>query len=70
METFCIYTIYMFPECVAKGSCLTWESEGRAVFARRCFRVRNRLQPSAAVRHRPYDVSMALTLGEAFARDL
>ena len=25
------------PECVAKGSRLTWESEGRAVFARRCF---------------------------------
>ena len=32
-----------FPECVAKGSRLTWESEGRAVFARPCFRVRDRL---------------------------
>ena len=30
------------PECVAKGSRLTGESEGRAVFARRCFRIRNR----------------------------
>ena len=25
--------INVFPECVAKGSRLTWESEGRAVFA-------------------------------------
>ena len=29
----------------------------------------NRLQPSATVCNRPYDVSMALTLGEAFASD-
>ena len=41
-----------FPECVAKGSRLTWESEGRAVFAGRCFRVRNRPQPSSSVRIR------------------
>ena len=34
--------VYFFPECVAKGSCLTWESECRAVFTRRCFWVRNR----------------------------
>ena len=58
-----------FPECVAKGSRLTWESEGRAVFARRCFRVRNRPQPFATVCNRPCDVSMALPLGEAFASD-
>ena len=44
--------IMFFPECVAKGSRLTWESEGRAVFARRCFRVRNRPQPSSIVRIR------------------
>ena len=42
----------MFPECVAKGSRLTWESEGRAVFAGRCFRVRKRPQPFASVRLR------------------
>ena len=41
-----------FPECVAKGSRLTWESEGRAVFARRCFRVRNRSHVFAIVRNR------------------
>ena len=41
-----------FPECVAKGSRLTWESEGRAVFAGRCFRDRNRSQPSSSVRIR------------------
>ena len=35
----------VLPECVAKGSRLTWESEGRAVFGRRCFWVRNRPQP-------------------------
>ena len=35
-----------FTECVAKGSRLTWGSEGRAVLARRCFQVRNRPQPS------------------------
>ena len=44
------FTLYPFPECVVKGSRLTWESEGRAVFARRCFRVRNRPQLSATVR--------------------
>ena len=43
---------FLFPECVAKGSRLTWESEGRAVFAGRCFRVRNRSQPSSSVRIR------------------
>ena len=43
---------FQLPECVAKGSRLTWESEGRAGFARRCFRVRNRPQPSASVRIR------------------
>ena len=42
----------VFPECIAKGSRLTWESEGRAVFAGRCFRVRNRPQPSSSVRIR------------------
>ena len=42
----------VFPECVAKGSRLTWESEGRAVFAGRCFPVRNRPQPFASVRIR------------------
>ena len=41
-----------FPECVAKGSRLTWESEGRAVFAGRCFRVRNRPHVFAIVRIR------------------
>ena len=41
-----------FPECVAKGSRFTWESEGRAVFAGRCFPVRNRPQPSSIVRIR------------------
>ena len=44
---------FFFPECVAKGSRLTWESEGRAVFAGRCFPVRNCSQPSATVRNRP-----------------
>ena len=39
-----IQTYSFFPECVAKG--------GRAVFARRCFRVRNRPQPSSSVRIR------------------
>ena len=42
-----------FPECVAKGSRLTWESEGRAVFARRCFRVRNRSQLFESVPYGP-----------------
>ena len=37
-----VFAAKSFPECVAKGSRLTWESEGRAVFAGRCFRVRNR----------------------------
>ena len=45
-----MFRMFFFPECVAKGSRLTWESEGRAVLARRCFRVRNRSQPSATVR--------------------
>ena len=36
--------MFFFPECVAKGSRLTWESEGRAVFAGRCFRDRKRPQ--------------------------
>ena len=48
-----IGTFLFFPECVAKGSRLTWESEGRAVFAGRCFRDRNRSQPFATVRNRP-----------------
>ena len=69
MEIPGIPSAFIFPECVAKGSRLTWESEGRAIFARRCFRVRNRLQPSATVCNRPYDVSMALPLREAFASD-
>ena len=45
--------VFFFPECVAKGSRLTWESEGRALFAGRCFRDRNRSQPFATVRNRP-----------------
>ena len=51
----CFLGVVFFPECVAKSSRLTWGSEGRAVFARRCFWVRNR----------SYDVSMALPLGRA-----
>ena len=44
---------FFFPECVAKGSRLTlWGSGGRALFAKRCFYVRNRPQPSATVRNR------------------
>ena len=57
-----------FPECVAKGSRLTWESEGRAVFAGRCFRVRNlrnRSQPSATVRKCSNPAPMALPLGSS-----
>ena len=54
-----------FPECVAKGSRLTWESEGRAVFAGRCFCVRNRSQPSATVRKCSNPAPMALPLGRA-----
>ena len=50
------------PECIAKGSRLTWESEGRAVFADVVFEF-------ATVCNRRYDVSMALPLGEAFASD-
>ena len=43
----------LFPECVAKGSRLTLSgSGGRALFATRCFYVRNRPQPSATVRSR------------------
>ena len=58
-----------FPECVAKGSRLTWESEGRAVFAGRCFRVRNRPQPSSTVLNCSNPSPMALPLGRARKRD-
>ena len=58
-----------FPECVAKGSRLTWESEGRAVFAGRCFPVRNRSQPSATVRKCSNPAPMALPLGRALKCD-
>ena len=58
-----------FPECVAKGPRLTWESEGRAVFARRCFRVRNRSQPSSTVRKCSNPAPMALPLGRALKSD-
>ena len=40
----------IFPECVAKGSRLTLGVWGRALFATRCFYVRNRSQPSAVIR--------------------
>ena len=52
----------VFPECVAKGSRLTWESEGRAVFAGRCFCVRNRPQLFATVRKCSNPSPMALPL--------
>ena len=61
----CFFGLVFIPECVAKSSRLTWGSEGRAVFARRCFLSS---QPFATVRNplnRPYDVSMALPLGRA-----
>ena len=57
-------TFFFFLECVAKGSRLTWESEGIGVFARRCFRVRNRSQPFASV-----PSPMALPLGRALKSD-
>ena len=47
--------LLVFPECVAKGSPLTWQSEGRAVFADVVFEFatgRNCLRPSASVRIR------------------
>ena len=47
-----LLALLLIPECVAKGSRLTWESEARAVFAGRCFCVRNRPQPFATVRNR------------------
>ena len=68
----CLYMFVLcicFPECVAKGSRLTWESEGRAVFARRCFRVRNRSQPFARVRNCSKPAPMALPLGRALKRN-
>ena len=58
-----------FPECVAKGSRLTWESEGRAVFAGRCFRDRNRSQPFATVLKCSNPAPMALPLGRALKSD-
>ena len=58
-----------FPECVAKGSRLTSESEGRAVFARRCFRVRNRSHMFATVRKCSNPAPMALPLGRALKSD-
>ena len=60
---------FLFPECVAKGSCLTWESEGRAVFAGRCFPVRNRPQPSSTVLNCSNPSPMALPLGRARKSD-
>ena len=63
------YWLSIFPECVAKGSRLTWESEGRAVFARRCFRVRNRPQPFATVLKCSNPAPLALPLGRALKRD-
>ena len=56
-------------ERVVKGSRLTWESEGRAVFAGRCFPVRNRSQPSATVRKCSNPAPMVLPLGRALKRD-
>ena len=35
------------------------------MFARRCVRVRNRPQPSATVRNRPYDPRMAVPMGSS-----
>ena len=58
-----------FPECVAKGSRFTWESEGRAVFAGRCFPVRNRPQPSSTVLNCSNPSPMALPLGRARKSD-
>ena len=52
-EVKCFFSSFIFfPECVAKGSRFTWESEGRAVFAGRCFRDRNRPHVFAIVRIR------------------
>ena len=62
--------IVFFSECVAKGSRLTWESEGRAVFARRCFRVRNRSRMFATVLNCSNPLPMALPLGRALKSDL
>ena len=44
MDLLDAWALLIFPECVAKGSRLIWESEGRAVFAGRCFCDRNRPQ--------------------------
>ena len=52
MVLFICFFLVVFPECVTKGSRLTWESEGRGVFAGRCFCVRNRSQATASVRIR------------------
>ena len=57
----------VFPECVAKGSRFTLGVWGRALFATCCFSVRNRSQPSAAVRNR---VLRLLPLGEGFGEGL
>ena len=65
----CVLLYHVFPECVAKGSRLTWESEGRAVFAGRCFRVRNRPQPSSTVLNCSNPSPMALPLGRARKSD-
>ena len=56
----------IFPECVAKGSRLTWDLGVELCLPDVVFEfaaVRNRLQPSATLCNRPYDVSMALPLG-------
>ena len=43
----------LFPECVAKGSRLTLQVWGGALFATRCLSDRNRCQPFATVCNRP-----------------
>ena len=53
----------------SEGFSFNLESEGRAVFARRCFRVRNRPQPFARVRNCSKPAPMALPLGRALKRD-
>ena len=56
----------VFPECVARVPVSLWGSGGiEGVFARRCFRIRNRSQPSATVRNRSRDPRMAVPMGSS-----
>ena len=45
----------------------SWGSGGRALFATRCFYVRNRPQPSATVRNRPQPSATVRNRSQPFA---